>query len=324
MTPNPDHPIDRAVRAHLDAEAARVDARAVLARVKAARVDAVPASHRRGWLRWVPVGGAAIAACLLIGLFLTGNTPAPDRTLSAEELVVEAKAAHEAGAIDRCYDVAADWDITPFVKRFAFGPPVRHGQVWTRGDQFVMLSAVDDGPQWAWGQEPSGRVWLAPTRRHAIVFDKDELNEPLARFCDLMSLRLVSTLGELLQKFDLFRKDGGGPGEPVRIEATLRPGLVPMARFRRVELELDPVSKVVRKAVLHRYLNGESVGTLAFTLSDSAPQPDEFYGVQGHVDPGAVIHDGRPLPNPPPPQLPANPRNKFVGELMKRLQNRGK
>jgi hypothetical protein len=323
-TPNPDHPIDAAVRAHLDAEAATVDARAVLARVKAAQAHAVPVSHRRPWLRRIAVGsGIAIAASLLVGLFLTGNTPVPEKALSAEELIQAAKAVHESAPTDRCYDVAADWELVPFQARFRFPPFTRKAKVWTRGDQFVLLSAVDDGPQWAWGQEPSGRVWLAPTRRHAVVFDKDELNEPLARFCELMSLRLVSTLGELLEKYDLFRKDGGTPGELVRIEATIRPGFVPQLRFRKVELDLDPATKVVRRAVLHRYLAGEPVGTLTFTLADAGTKPDDFYGVRGHVDANAVIHDGRPLPNPPAPP-PPNPRSKLVGDLMKRLQNRGK
>jgi hypothetical protein len=311
----PDHPIDRAVRARHDAEAATVDARAVLARVKAAQAKAVPSS-RRIWLKRAAGGvGIGIAACLVVGLFLTGNTPTPDKHLSAEEWVAEAKAVHEAAPTDRRYDVSADWDLTPFQKRFNFRPPIRHAQVWTRGDQFVVLGAVDDGPPWAFGQEPGGRVWIAPTRRHAIVYDKDELNEPLARYCELMSLRLVSTLGEILEKYDLFRKDGGTPGEPVRIEANLRPGLLPRMQFRKVELELDPATKVVRAAVLHRYLGGEPMGTLTFTLAETGTKADDFYAVTGHTDPTAVIHDGRPLPQP---------KTKFAADLLRRLQNKNK
>jgi hypothetical protein len=329
MTPDRPHPIDAAIRARHDTEAATVDARAVLARVKTAQAQqskAVPSS-RRVWLRRAVVGvGVTVAACLVVGLFVTGNTPTPDKKLSAEEWIQGAKAALEAAPTDRRYDVVADWDLTPFQKRLNFRPPIRHAQVWTRGDQFVVLGAVDDGPPsavWAFGQEPGGRVWIAPTRRHAIVYDKDELNEPLARYCELMSLRLVSTLGELLEKYDLFRKDGGTPGEPVRIEATLRPGLLPRMHFRKVELELDPATKVVRAAVLHRYLAGEPVGALTFTLAETATKADDFYSVKGHTDPAAVIHDGRPLPNPPQP-APPNPRNKFAADLLKRLQNRGK
>lgn len=317
MTPDP---LDTAIRAHLDAEASKVNAHAVLARVKAAQSYAVPSTRRKHWLRWaVTATAAALAASIVIGLFLTGNTPVPEKQLSASELIQEAKSALESAPIDRCYDVSADWDVTPFQRRFKFFPTIRQGKVWTRGDQFVMLSAVDDGPQWAWGQEQSGRVWLAPTRKHAIVFDKDELNDPLARFCELMSLRLVSTLGEILEKYDLMRKDGGGSDEPIRIEAMLRPVLAQQARFRKVELELDRDTKVVRKAVLHRFANGESVGAVTFTLAEATPKPNDFYGLRAHLDANAVVHDGRPMPNPP---APPNARTKFGEELMKRLQNR--
>jgi hypothetical protein len=317
LRPDSDHPIDAAIRAHLDAEADAVDARIVLARVKAAQTRSTPTTrYRRTWLRWITAGGGtAVAAGLLIALFLTGNTPPPEKQLSAEELLLEAKAAHETAGTDRGYDVSADWDLVPFQARFRFPPLTRKATIWTRGDQFVVLSAVDDGPQWTWGQEPSGRVWLAPNRRHAIVFEKDELNEPLARFCELMSLRMVSTLGEVLEQCDLFRKDGGAPGEPIRIEAKLRPRFLPNARFRQVELELDPQTKVVRRAVLHRFLNEESVGSLVFLFSETTTKPDDFYSVKGHTEPNAIIHDGRPLPNP---------RSNVVGDLMKRLQNRGK
>ena len=313
---DPQHPIDDAVRAYLNTEAAKVDAHAVLARVKAAQTYAVPSTRRKPWLRWAVTGtAAAIAACLVLGLFLTGNTPVPETTLSATELIRKAKSVHEVVPTDRCYDVSADWDVTPFLKRFRF-QPIRQGKVWTRGDQFVMLSSLDDGPQWAWGQELSGRVWLAPTQRHAIVFDKDELNEPLGRFCELMSLRLVSTLGELLEKYELLRKDGGGLSEPIRIEAKLRPALFPQARFRKVELELDRDTKVVRRAVLHRSINGESVGTLTFTLTETTTQPDDFYGPRAHLDPNAIVHDGKPMPTPP------NARARFGDEVLRRLQNR--
>ena len=322
-TPNPDrdHPLDAAVRARLDAEAATVDAKAVLARVKAAQTLATPSSHRRVWLRRVMVGGGvAVAASLLVGLFLINpGTAPPEKTLSAEEVVREAITAHEATPTDRGYDAAADWELIPFQARFRFAPFTKQAKVWTRGDQFVVLSAVDDGPRWAWGQEQSGRVWIAPNRKHVIAYGKDDLNEPLAKFCELMSLRVVTTLGELLEKYDLFRKDGGKPGEPIRIEATLRPALFPGARIRKVELELDPATKVVRRAVLHRFLAGEPMGTLTFTLAETATQPDNFYTYQGHADANAVVHDGRPLPNPPP-----NAKPTFRDELMKRLQNRGK
>lgn len=324
MTPDDPHPIDAAVRAHLDAEAGKVDARRVLAGVKRRQAAARsrPTVLRRT-LRWVSLGAAAVAVCLLVGLFLTGNTPAPQKVASAAsaaELVQEAKTVHESTATDRCYQVTADWDLKPGMPRI---PPTRAATVWTRGDQFVVLSAVEDGPPWAWGQQADGRVWLAPNRMHAIVFDKDEVNDPLARFCEMMSLRMATTLGELLEQYDLFRKETE-PGEPIRIDANLRPGLLPGARLRRVELELDPDTKAVRAATLHRYLNGQYEGKITFTLTETGTKPADFYTLEGHTAPRRIIHDGKPMANPPLPPLPPNPRAKFRDELMKKWQQRQK
>ncbi len=318
----PDNPLDSAVRSHLDAEARTVDAARVLSGVKARQArQARRTTVIRRTFRWVSLGAAAVAACLLVGLFLTGNTPAPSKNASAvpsaAELVREAKTVHETTALDRCFQVQADWDLKPGMPRLL---PTRNATVWTRGDQFVVLSAVDDGPPWAWGQQADGRVWLAPNKMHAIVFDKDELNDPLARFCELMSLRLVTTLGEVLEKYDLFRKDGGQPGEPIRIEATLRPAVFPLARFRQVELELDPDTKAVRSAVLHRYANGVSEGKISFTQTETGTKPADFYTLDGHTLPRRVVHDGKPMANPPPP-VP-NPRAKLREELLKKWQKK--
>lgn len=325
----PDDPIDAAVRARQTAEAAKVDAAGVLAGVK--RRQAARAAFVRRTFRWVSLGVAAVAACLLVGLFLTGNTAVPPKVASAAtaaELVREAKTLHESTATDRCYQVQADWDLKPGLPRL---PASRDVTVWTRGDQFVVLSAVEDGPPWAWGQRADGRVWLAPNKLHAIVFDKDELNDPLARFCELMSLRLVTTLGEVLEKYELFRKDSGRPGEAIQIEASLRPGTLPGTRFRKVELELDPDTKAVRSAVLHRYLNGVPEGTIRFTQTATATHTDDFYTLEGHTLDGRRVHDGKPMANPPPPppSMPPLLRTKLQKEreelrqqLLSKWQNR--
>jgi len=316
----PDDPIDATVRSHLDDEAGKVDAARVLAGVKqrqAAAQNRVRVFRRV--VRWASLGVAATAACLLVALFLTGNTAVPPKQASAAELLQEAKTVHESTATDRCYQVSADWDLKPGMPRI---PTTRSATVWTRGDQFVVLSAVEDGPPWAWGQQADGRVWLAPNKMHAIVFDKDELNDPLARFCEMMSLRLATTLGEMLEKYDLFRKDSGQPGEPIRIEAKLRPGLFPGARIRQVELELDPDTKTVRTAVLHRYLNGVYEGKISFTLVETATKPTDFYTLDGHTSPRRVIHERKPFVGPPPPLPPPNPRANFRDELLKKWQNR--
>ncbi len=321
MTPH--DPLDSAVRSHQAAAAAKVDAAVVLAGVKRRQAaERARAAGVRRVVRWATLGAAAVAACLLVGLFLTGNTPVPQKeasAASAAELIQEAKAVHEATPTDRCYQVTADWDLKVGMPRL---PATRSARVWTRGDQFVVLSDIEDGPPWAWGQQADGRVWLAPNRMHAVVFDKDEVNDPLARFCELMSLRLVSTLGEVLEKYELFRKDGGQPGEPIRIEAKLRPAVFPAARFRQVELELDPDTKAVRSAVLYRYLNGQPEGKIQFTLIETATQPADFFTLEGHTADGRRVHDGKPMPMPPPRPPPPDPRAKLREELMKKWQQR--
>ncbi len=307
----PPDPLDAAVRARLDAEAATVNAHAVLAGVKARQAVSKPVP-RRPWLKWAALGASTIAACLVVGLFLAGQSPVPVRQAAAAtpaEIIQEAKALHETAALDRCYRVEADWDIKPKMPRLG---SAHTATVWTRGDQFVVISSVDDGPAWAWGQDSAGGVWLVPNRKHAIVFGKEELNDPLARHCELMSLRLASTLGEVLEKYELFRKDTAEPGEPIRIEATLRAGVLPGARIRKVELELEPETKTVRKAVLHRYLAGVFEGSITFTLTDTASQPDDFYTLKGHTDPKATIHDTKTMKE----------RAKLREELLKKWQKK--
>lgn len=319
----PDDPVLRAVRDHLDREAAGVDAHAVLARLKAA---ATPSTVRRGWrarLAWV--GGAAVtalAAGIAVVVLFGEHRPTGDLVAreSAEELVRQAQATHAAPA-DRRYTVAAEWDPNA-VARARLGPLARKATVWTRGDQFWVEASAPDGHTVAWGQTKDGTVWIAPTRRFGLVYDPAEVAEPILRYCDLMSLRLVTTLGEVLEQYDLFRRDSGLRDEPVRIDATLRQlPRNPTPRFRRVELELDPETKAIRSAVLTRQVNGEPVGTLTFTLVETAAQPDRTYDVRGHLDADGRVFDGKfqpRLPGGPPPR--PDPRAMMRDEFLKRMQ----
>jgi hypothetical protein len=314
MTPDRD-PIDDLVRDHLDREAARVDSGRILARVKG-RSSAVPS--RRTWLRIAAGvgGGAAIAAG--VGLFYFGQSPpvAETRAATAEELVREAKAVHATPA-DRGYDVTAEWEPALFT-RLNLQPIVRKSRLWTRGDQFWIESTAPDGHTIAWGQDAASRVWVAPGRKRGLVFDASEVGEPVAKYCDLMSLRVVSTLAQVLEQFEMLRKDAGQPGEPIRIEATIRPTFLNRnPRFREIALTLDPETKVIRQAVLKRQANGEAVGTLTFTLADSTPQPDERYSLRGHLDADAEVLDKKDGPK-------SDRRTRFRDEALKRLQSRFK
>jgi hypothetical protein len=317
-------PIERLVRNHLDREAARVDAGAMLNRVRMATPSTLT---RRNWLRYAGIGlGGAVAAGLGLHFFLGGNPGIVEPTLvSAEELIREATITHELSPADRCYEIDADWKVTPFQRQFPFRPIARKAKVWTRGDRFFVESAFADGAQWVWGQEASGRVWIAPNRKRVLLYEADELAEPLARFSELMSLRLVSTLKEILEKYEMHRLDSGKPGETILIDAKFRPQPNnPFPRFSRVELEIDPTTKVVLKAVLHREAMGDSLGSIRFTLLETGTQPDERFEYRGHVDANAEKMSGpKPPLTPMPPKFDPriDPRVRFREEWLRRWQD---
>lgn len=315
----PRDPLDDLIRAHLERNAATVDAHVMLARVRPVEPPRPPA--RRRWLRWVGVGGGiAVAASVAALILFTGPPNEKVALAAAADILREAKLAEEAAPADRRYAMTAEWEATPFQKRIGFRPLLREGTIWTRGDQFVVLSTLADGETWALGQDAGGRVWLVPTRKRALVFEADEVGEPLARFCELLSLRVASTLGELLEKHELARRDSGKPGEPIHIVAQGRkPAPAGIVRLERVELFLDPKTKVVRRAVMTRQLNGETVARVEFALEEAANQPDAFYSPRGHVDP-----DGTILERKAGPQPKFDLRLRFRDELMKRFANREK
>ena len=335
MPPIPDeHPVDRAIREHLERIAGTVDAQTVLARVRTG-LAAEPSAHvrhltRRAWLRGAALGtGGAVAAGFGLYFFLGGSGPVDPPPLSAKELIQEAKAAHETEKIDRCYDVVADWNLTPFQNRFPFRPIAKKGQLWTRGDQFTMETNFADGVSIKWGREKSGRVWILPRPDRVLLYEPDELNEPLARFCELMSLRLVSTLAELLGGYDL-KREPTGPNENIRIEANPRAvANSPLPRLSRVAIELDPKTKIVTKATLERSVNNEPVGTIEFIWKESAALDEKKYDFSSHTAAKFQVIDG---PRPPaiPPVQPHprfdpkfDPRVRFRDDWLKNWQHRG-
>jgi hypothetical protein len=313
MTGNHD-PLDDAVESALDAEGKGVNTQRMVERVRVAQMVQVASAKRRKQLLFGSL--AALAASLLVVFFFIQPAGTKnDRELSAEEVVREAKNLHETTAQDRCYRVESDWDVKPALPRFRFLPIARTGLIWTRGDQFLLQSTVED-QHWAWGQGASGQVWLAPSRKQAIVFAPTELNEPLAHSCELMSLRLVTTLGELLEKFQLSRTDE--PGDIV-IHGQLKPGQALGLAIRKITLKLDRNTKTVKYAELLRYFNGEPIGRIRFELIETRTQKDGYYDVSSHTDANAVILDGKPLQNPP-----MQNRTKLRDDLLKRLQDRAK
>jgi hypothetical protein len=287
------HPVDRLVRAHLDAEAATVDADAIVRRLRPTVEPARPAGWARfGWF----ASGLAIAASVALLLVVGGPNP---KTASAAELLAAAQTTHATGR-DRCYELTVEVE-TGAARLLDLPPIVRKSKIWTRGDQFY-LETTPPNPKWpplVWGQDGTGRVWVAMSPKAGLLFEPDEINEPMATACDLMSLRTVALLRELLAGYDLARTDAGRAGEPVRVEANFRRGPVggPPPKLREVLLELDPTTKEIRKAVLKRNVPAPIAGfhavTLTFVHVETADRPEADYTLAGHLDPGANLFDRR-------------------------------
>lgn len=294
MTPPESHPVDRLIREHLDLEARTVDAEAMLRRVRPVSPSSRPAHERRSRWSWF-ASGMAIAAS--IALVIAIALPAP-KVATAAELVSDAQSTHNRG-LDRCYQLTIEIE-TGAIRMLDLPPIVRTSKVWTRGDQFYLETTPPNPrqPPLVWGQDATGRVWVAISPKAGLLFEPDEINEPVATACELMSLRTVSLLSQLLADFDLSRTDAGKSGEPYRVEAVFkRPtgGMPP--KVREVRLDLDPRSKEIRKAVLKRNVPAPPGGfhalTLTFDLIETADLPANVYTLGGHLDIGANIFDRR-------------------------------
>ena len=287
--PDNPHPVDALVRGHLDREAARIDGADVLRRVSTNGVR--PAVGRglrlRQWAAGIGLGAGAVAAACLAIAFGAG-TPLNVHAHTAVDLVRDSQQAHSDGT-DRLYELKVErTGLSPQGK----GPPpwllLRDGKVWTRGDQFWMQSHTDGRPL-SFGRDGEGRVWIVPNPQVGLLYNPDEVTEPLARACNLTSLRARALMAEMLASYDLSRADNGRQREnPIPVQATFRgrPGDFLATNVAR---ELDPRSKVIRKAVVKRLAAGEAVATFTFTLLEVGRQGDEAYELAGHLGPARVI-----------------------------------
>jgi hypothetical protein len=107
-------------------------------------------------------------------------------------------------------------------------------------------------------------------------------------------MNVETLLDEVLAGFDLRHEPGALPGTE-RIRATPRAGR-PAPRLREAILDIDTSSRVLRRLELHRTRRGQPLATVTFTLTDSWPQDDSRYQLQGHLDAGATVWDGQDRP----------------------------
>jgi hypothetical protein len=60
-------------------------------------------------------------------------------------------------------------------------------------------------------------------------------------------------------------------------------------RLRSVTVEIDDVTKIVRRAVFSRVRDGVPVADVSFSFDRSGSQPDSAYLISGHVGRDATI-----------------------------------
>ncbi|OWK43917.1 LolA family protein [Fimbriiglobus ruber] len=370
-TPNPtpspagdaETEIERVVRAHLDREAAGVNPEAILARVHAAVLsnDGQPIETRQDYrdsddspvrpalgrkALWFAVGGVGVgvgslvAACVVLFVLLSGGDPHDKPVVvgtptSASDILELARATHTAPT-DRRYDVRAEWDDAALNQLKLESAP-QLSRLWTRGDQFYVETPDENNKTTAWGQSRNGQVWVAVNRKQVLVYDASEENAPIRKYSDLMSLRVLTMLNELLSEYDLQKEGTGTPGERIRIAATPKPTQSKESiRYQKVDLVIDPETMAIQSAVFKRKINGTVVGTLTFSLAENGTLADNAYDLHGHVDADYKLIDGTPpkhmgahdlpgIPNPGPPAPnvqakapPANdPRTKLLEGILK-------
>lgn len=307
--PDDRHPIDELVREHLEHEEATVDAPRMLARVRASRRSAPRRS--RGWLMMasglitgIGIGGA-VAALVLINLTPPkppGPLPHEVSTATPAELVRGVFLAHSDDS-DRLYDVKVELgNVSQIAKKYPFVPAPAHftlikdSKLWVRGNQFWIAPVGD--PR-CWGRDRDGRVWFVffdhRGAQFGLQYGRDEENDPKApvtRLCNLMSLRIPTLAAEMLDEYELTRSEATGPEAPVRVVGKCRNHTRDVA-VSQVTFDLDPRTKVIRKAVQRRTIGNDLVGTFTYTLIETGRLPDSTYELRDHLEPGGRVFDAR-------------------------------
>ncbi len=283
MFPPPPPGLDAVVRARLDADAARTDGPAIWANVQARlEADAAPARPRRKWLK--PVAALiATAAALFVAIVLW---PAQnDVAASPAEVVSAARKAHEDGP-DRCYTVSSE--LPPGLQeRFPLlAAAARSGTLCTRRDRFVVESAF--GTAGAWGRDPDGRVWVAPTREAAARYTADELPPTLRTVVAVWGLDLNTLLGDVLADFELSRTSA--TKETDTITAT-RTGPARLFQPLAAEITVEKATGAVRRLVLSRSLPNDNVARITFELQSTGTRDPGVYRAEGHLKPAGPIYD---------------------------------
>ena len=201
-----------------------------------------------------------------------------------EAVVREARRAHLL-PIDRCYLVEVRRDSSLAAELSPANPQVRQTRLWTRGDRF-WVESVRPEQRWAWGRDEANRFWIAFGPHTAVRMEADEVPFWLNVHCDLHSLNFEKWLGEVLNRFELTRetKPGDADSSTIVVRATARARSPCNPQYPTVasaELEIDAETRVVRRMVVRRVLNGEPFATVTYTLAETDALDPADYQARG-------------------------------------------
>jgi len=273
-----DDQIDELIRERLERRAESVDPRPRFERIRPKPVPVIETPRRRS-IAWL-----ALAASVIIGFGIAIQFRPTE--IAAESIVRESQVAHRV-PLDRCYLVEMKREPNaPFPAR----PDHSTVRLWTRGDRF-WLESTTPLAKWSWGRDENGGVWLAAFNgRVGLRIEPDEVPPPLALQCDLNAMQPDNMLDEVLRNFELIRSTPGPEASATYvITAEPKTGMRPHPMLRRVVMEIDSETRVMRRVIITRGRPDQVFATTTYTLVDSAAQDDESYRLEGHLRPGTEI-----------------------------------
>lgn len=281
--------VDALVASHLAGQAARVDAEAGLARVRAGLNDLPTPARRRPWLR---VALSAAMAAAVVFAFLGGRYVGPAQA-GARELVQEAQRVHGL-ALERCYLV----EMHPLAADEATGgKPPRQVRVWTAGNHFWAQTEHVD-PQGAearstpfvWGRSENGALWAALDPHRGVRVMGENAPRSLNVMADLYGLNVDTLLHQVLKDCTLSEAtiDSARLTRVIMAEPTTERMKL---WLNKATLEIDTESRVLRRLILDRSRFGKPFAQVVCTLVDTRPREDSQYQLEGHLRKPFEIYD---------------------------------
>jgi hypothetical protein len=284
--------VEAVIRARLDREAERIDPRPLFRKIEeslaASRPRSIPvvAARRSGVKYWKWAGAAAAVAAVLVaiaGLLLQNRS-----ALARGDVVVRAARQAHTMPVDRCYLVEVRRESSMAAELSPASPQVRLTRLWTRGDRF-WVESVRPEQRWAWGRDDQNRFWIAFGPHTAVSLEADEVPYGITIYCDLHALNVEKLLSDVLNRFEVNRESNADDADPstIRIHATARKVAQQKQQqhpsIQAVDLEIDAETRVVRRMVVRRVLNGLPFATVTYTLSETDSLDPDDYLLEGHL-----------------------------------------